>query len=413
MSDIGAPDERAHANYVIFLLREEALPILDPKTAAQEQTYEMHQPPAYYVAAAAWARLFRADLESRKGGVLLRLFGVACSLISGLGIYFGTLWALRDPRSAQAGMAATILLPMFAAVNGWINNDGLLIALCVWSLALAFRCRLLGWSPSRSFAIAALLGTALLTKTSALSLVPPLLLALLWKGGCRPRMTHMAIVFGVGFAIVLPWWLRNASIYGDLLGIGVFREQFGENPYFHRMASDPSEFARWIYDFSRILAMSFVGMFGYMHILLPMNVYFISWLAYAALVIGWVLSWRSERSLAMRANQVIVLVAIATSFLLLVRFNLEQHQPQARYLFPALSAMGIVFGSGLTRIFQKNSFQATIGLVVLLGLLNCYALSRLPGEFQQRTSANLTVSTSSEAREMKSEDPSSQITDNR
>ncbi|MEJ5169517.1 MAG: hypothetical protein WHU10_00875, partial [Fimbriimonadales bacterium] len=59
--DIGAPDERQHANYVQRLLDGGGLPVFDPKDPNLYETYQSHQPPLYYVLAAGWCRALGID----------------------------------------------------------------------------------------------------------------------------------------------------------------------------------------------------------------------------------------------------------------------------------------------------------------------------------------------------------------
>ncbi len=60
--DVGAPDERQHANYIQGLLSGEGFPVLDigrmqTDPDYRRERYENHQPPLYYIAAAAWCKV--------------------------------------------------------------------------------------------------------------------------------------------------------------------------------------------------------------------------------------------------------------------------------------------------------------------------------------------------------------------
>src|SRR5438105_9824815 len=55
--DIGAPDERQHANYIQHLLDGKGIPTFQPAARDAGDHYEDHQPPLYYVLAAGFANL--------------------------------------------------------------------------------------------------------------------------------------------------------------------------------------------------------------------------------------------------------------------------------------------------------------------------------------------------------------------
>ena len=50
--DIGAPDDRQHANYIHHLLNTNSFPVLRPDSPDLGETYQSHQPPLYYLLAA-------------------------------------------------------------------------------------------------------------------------------------------------------------------------------------------------------------------------------------------------------------------------------------------------------------------------------------------------------------------------
>ncbi len=385
-ADIGAPDERAHANYVIHLIEGQGIPVLDPKRPDAWEHYESHQPPLYYLLAAAWSKaLATGNLVSRQGGVALRMLSVIFGALAALGVYFASREAFGSRAVALAAAASVALLPMVCAVNAWVGNDAMLTALCAWTLALAFRARECGWTRNHAALLGLCIGAAVLTKTSALALVPPLVLVFAVGGRHRPSVWQVVVIAMAAAALIAPWWARNVALYGDPFALSAFREQFGGNPYFEGARDDSARLRRWASEFTEVTGMSFVGMFGYMHILLPKAAYVAAWCVYGLLLAGWPASWFSARLRDRRPEQLIALAAILTAIALYVRFNLEQHQPQARYLFPALAPIGMAFGIGLSGWFSKRTLVATWALILFLAALNVLALSLLPGEFASRT----------------------------
>lgn len=354
MIDIGAPDERQHANYVIHLLEGKGPPRLDLKSASPEEDYEFLQPPLYYAVASCWAAATGANPEDPKDGFRLRLLGCLFGIGTVFGVYFGLFWGFRNEAIAIGGTAFVGLLPMFCAVNAWINNDSLLFALCAWTLALTLRAMRAGWTWRSSVGVGALLGLSLLTKSSALALVPAVAAGLIFCGEHRPK-AWAAFAGLVAVAVIVgPWWSRNMQLYGDPLALAIFHDKFGGNPYFEAMKTDPAEFKRWIYDFTRISGMSFVGMFGYMHILLPIKLYALFWSVFGILCTGWfgaksLPEWSETRALR---SVLWILLAFALAFY--VRFNMQQHQPQMRYAFTALTPIAMIAGVGLAGCFKRR-----------------------------------------------------------
>jgi len=72
---------------------------------------------------------------------------------------------------------------------------------------------------------------------------------------------------------------------------------------------------------------------------------------------------------------------------LFMRFNIQYFQGQARYLFPAISVFGVGVAISLLNLTRAR-WQVALAIIgLILGGLNVYALMRLPGEFQKRTSS--------------------------
>src|SRR6185295_4224512 len=77
--DVGAPDERQHANYVKSLLDGKGFPVLKPGDPNLYESYQAHQPPLYYALASAWCKAFGID-PTAEGGTGLRLLNTLIGL---------------------------------------------------------------------------------------------------------------------------------------------------------------------------------------------------------------------------------------------------------------------------------------------------------------------------------------------
>ena len=184
-----APDEPAHYNYIRALAEERALPVIEegdydqeylsrltsqkfpPEFSIAPLRYEDHQPPLYYLLAVPVYLLFEGALFP------LRLLSVV------LGLFLLTVVhrLVRDlfpdrPFLALAAVVLIAFLPQHVAMTAAVNNDILAELVLATALWLAVR------PNPRPWVLGAVVGLALLTKTTAYVALPVALLALWWDG---------------------------------------------------------------------------------------------------------------------------------------------------------------------------------------------------------------------------------------
>jgi len=418
--DIGAPDERQHVNYVIHLLAGKGFPIFDPNDPNLGETYQSHQPPAFYVTAMAWSKLTGAsDLTKHDDGIKLRFLNVLMGAGTVLGVFCLAFWAFRKEEVALAAAAFAGFLPMFCALAGAISNDPMLILLCTWVLALTVKSLRDGWFWKQTLLIGLLTGLALLTKTTALALVPILLVAVILSRKFpadrstedshampSPGMVMAAAVLAL--AMVGPWWARNQNLYHDPFAIKAFNDAFKGSAQKAQIvagieAMEPggsSEMTYWKDWVGWWTSRSFFGVFGYMDIWMnergtsftgvsskgaaPNTLYRVL-LAFTALsFLGWVLSlgkddWKESRHIQ-ALNAIFFLIVL----ILFLRFNMQYFQAQARYLLPAMGPIACGFAVGLSQLTSKYRYAAAPILAAVFLGVNAYALTILPDEFKHR-----------------------------
>lgn len=278
--DIGAPDERQHANYVRHLLDGKGFPVLNPDPASPDlyESYQSHQPPVYYVIAGGVAKVGGLDLEERSGGLALRFLNGAIGAAGVAGVYFFALWGIRRRETAIAAATFAGLLPMNLALSGAISNDPLLIALGTWVLALSAMGIRDGWTTKLALLVGALMGLAFLTKTNAIALWPALAAGLYLTSKTQTSssgsLRGMGYVLLLGLPVVLaaPWWLRNQQLYGDPLAMKAFTAAFVGSAQASDFIKELGAFGYWtgINDFGLGVGWwtlrSFFGVFGYMDV---------------------------------------------------------------------------------------------------------------------------------------------------
>ncbi len=445
------PDEPGHAKYVFFLAREARLPVQCSAPCVSDVPGEGHQPPlAYALAATAllWLpqeqRTF--DLPGNlkfvwlggnetnavahgsreywpwKGAVLAwhlaRLVNVGLGAVTVVVTYF----AGRRMFGAQVGLAAAAVIalnPQFLFTSGLVTNDTLLTLLCAGLLVLLVHT---GSKPIvQALAIGAVLGLALITKQSALVLVP---IAGLWclgagteRAGVRsqesgvrsqnrerpndrtaerpnqefkaenqeprtteprarnqpglrqwlvPVITRGVCVFGMALLISGWWYLRNWRLYGDPLGLAVFQAEFVTQAF------EANRLDAWL---SGIVTLhnSFWARFGWMNVPAPSWVIgcalVLELLAVAGIVRG-LLAWRAVPAtqptnmpwyLPLVQWWPLILLPVLT-FAWLVSFALTAGLVawQGRLLFPALPAVAIILGYGLVRLREPRSQESGV-----------------------------------------------------
>jgi 4-amino-4-deoxy-L-arabinose transferase-like glycosyltransferase len=396
--DIGAPDERQHANYVARLLRGEGFAVLDPKDPNLYENYQAHQPPLYYVVAAGWSLVTGTDPQNRETGPRLRWL----SLLMGLGTLAGLWWLVRwgtgSDLAAHAG-AAVGLMPMFVALHGAVSNDPLLFLLMTWSCALMVRTAKLGLGAKEGLVLGVLMGLAMLTKTTAVALLPLALLAAILGG--RSSWGGLAIGVGLSLLLVGGWWVRNMGVYGDPLALKAFQESFTGSA---QASMFIQEFGAWGYWTQWVMwwtGRSLVGAFGYMDIYLfeglgqaRFNQIYLAILFVLAIpfVAGWIGLLGAKRDEDEEAADQpwtgfgwLMAGLVGVVFLLFVQFNRTYFQGQARYLYPAVGAFAAAMGAGMIRLTENRSPSLGWGVLAgVLALLNVAALSGLGEAFARR-----------------------------
>lgn len=388
-ADIGAPDERQHANYVQRLLDGRGFGKLDPSDSALYENYQNHQPPAYYLVAAGFCKLIGAQNLSSPEGAKLRFLNVLIGGTTVAGVYFLCIWSIGRQDLALASASFAALLPMNVALSGAISNDPMLFSLSTWTLALLARGIGQSWTWRIVIAIGAFAGLAVLTKSTAVALLPAIAAAYFASRRSdslvRPA-TAISVMMAICLSLALPWWARNVSLYGDPLAISAFNEAFVGSPPASAFIEELGAYAYWTQWVGWWTLRSLVGVFGYMDIFLPNAIYVVALVAVFGFWANGTLALNREDSASARRSlwpSWCFLFAVA---LLFVRFNLQFFQGQARYLFPAIAPWAILYGMGATRS-KKFGRPIAISMTAFLALVSIYAGMRLRPEFEIRISS--------------------------
>ncbi|MDH4389644.1 MAG: hypothetical protein QE269_13055 [Fimbriimonas sp.] len=416
--DIGAPDERQHANYIGFLLRERKLPVFDPKSPTLYEDYQSHQPPLFYAVAETVAKVTgQTEVEAQSFGRTIRLLNCLIGAVGVAGVFFAGLWGTKRNEIAVIAASLAALLPTSVMLNAAISNDPLLVALLSWTIAWSVRgIQLERGSNSLLYDFlvpAILVGLALCCKSSALVGYIVFLGSTVASGASFKRWIESKGVTGRSILpIVIPialfplllvsWlWVRNISLYGDPLAQSAFKEAFvgsaQKSAILGAIEAGPSagspEVQYWINWIGYWTARSFIGVFGYMDIWFNAtgkansnsdpNILYKAIILFNFLGLGGGVLWLRNNWQENKRLGAITLGLIGLTVALFVMFNNTYFQAQARYLFPALSAFATLMAIGWVQIFRK--WQIALALVVIIfGGFTVHAGTQLPGEFAKR-----------------------------
>jgi 4-amino-4-deoxy-L-arabinose transferase-like glycosyltransferase len=394
--DYGAPDERQHANYVQSLMDGKGFPVFKPGAPDAGEHYEDHQPPLFYILDAAWCRLIGSSDLTLPTGNRCRMLNAFLGAATVVGVFCLALWGLGRTDVGLAAAAFAAFLPMMASLNGALSNDPLLFCLCTWTLAILARQMRSGWNWRPTLAVGLLTGLAMLTKTTAVALLPAIALAAIFPIQTKPKLSLPALAFLVAFVVVLPWWIRNQALYGDPLALDAFNKAFVGSPRSQAYIDALGAQAFWVKMFGLWSMRSFFGVFGYMDIFLnststpymgpkdPNTLYLCLFFPTLILtIIGILTAFRSNNK-SERPVHILNLAFFIIVSLLYIRFNLIYFQAQSRYLFPAIGPIAVAIGYGLCELVRKPLWIASAGIAIILGAVNVYALGRLPGDFALR-----------------------------
>jgi hypothetical protein len=326
-------------------------------------SYEAMQPPLYYLLAEpAWW------LGARFGGTFgaihaARLFSAlvaAClaPLVYLLGLVIRP-GAQRMPLLA-AGFAA--LLPGYVLNTTQITNDGLAAVLGAALTVVAVKGARDGWSRSLAALCGLLLGLAVLTKLTAVGLLPLVAAAFLWPGARPLRMRLMAgaIAASVAALLVAPWLAFNLHAYGQPLPSQATRTLLGS------MFAPPAATANYVIGSAR-------NAFGQFVTGEPLNVVPLSrplhWLEGALAVLAAAGLLLSRRRLRL---EYLLILGVASDFIwvLMTPFlsGVGGLMP-GRYLYPAAAAVFVLVAAGceaLPSLVARTSATIASGVAMLV-----------------------------------------------
>ncbi len=391
-----AHDETGHFAYVNHLVLQGGLP--DAMAESKVFLDQSHQPPLYYVAAAAltfWAdrsdnltpqlNIFAFDGTNRQGArLLLRERGeafpwrgtiLALHLARLVSVALSGLMIWLIARSARALFAAqpsaALLATAIAAFNpqvlfmaGMVNND---IMVSLTGAALAYLLITLSVAPPvpraawRMIAIGMALGLSLLSKNSALIFAPFTAAALLYIGWQQRWSWRQFLRNGLLVAIPLivlaaPWYASNYLNYGQII---VNRDP--AEPITQAPAGLIGEGLLvsirdgWLPQMFVNAFRTFWGKFGWGNVQMPDAAYTAILALCVAGLAGCVAGARHSSEQTRRG--LLLMAGLGLAMMVLPGYRAIFYQNPdllpGRYLMPALTAYAALLGFGLAHGFER------------------------------------------------------------
>ncbi len=329
---------------------------------------------------------------------------------------FGTLMAyfvfrtselLFKSKAKYLFTALTVFLPMNIFIHSYVNNDSMALMATAWIIFVCASSIKNGWTKKLCVSYACATSICILSYYNAYGIILCSMIFFFvtvmagYTGDKKARYFSERVVLIVIIVVALAawWFIRNAILYdGDFLGMrtsSISAELYAADGFKPSQVVTLSDqgynvfsllgFDGWEQgDWAKMVAMSFIGVFGPMNIFMPGILYKIYIIVFFAGFVGCVLSLKKLFAFRVSVNgkkalnktavfNWCMLLHIIITFALLVYYNLYKDiQPQGRYLLPALVPFMYFVTIGIERIFDliiRNEKVKTILYYVGTALL--------------------------------------------
>lgn len=236
-----------HVEYIAWLLEHGRLPLAS-------DGWQGFQAPGFYLLAAGLFRVFSLFMSDSTALQLLRIIPLLCGLAQIEIVYRGLRAVFREQDGLVSVCTCMIgFLPVSIYMSQYLSNEplaALLGSLLILRLTLVLgeaqrigRTRELVW-------MGAILGAAILTKVSALLLVPAALVCIIWAGlrneFSRQRIGGQLAVFAASTLLICGWYfIRNWISLGQPIVLASADVQWWQAPGFRDLGQ--------VFRFGRVL----------------------------------------------------------------------------------------------------------------------------------------------------------------
>lgn len=362
---------------------------------------------SYMIAAA----FMKAVSFFTRDGMALLIAARMVSVLFGTGtVYFLIKLGNRifGKRSKWLFVALAAMLPEAVFITSYVNNDSMAIFSTVFIVYMWIRGIDTKWNLKTCIGLGAAMSVCVLSYYDAYgfllcSAVLFTVTSLLCQGDKKEYgLWFKKAAFMMMIVIVLTgwWFIRNALIYdGDILGIATndaYANQYAQPEYKPSLNQTPFKQGMSVFDlvasnWTLIVFRSFVGVFGYMNVLMSTKVYIFYFAVFVLGLIGCCMQmkklfsiresgqWRAEGFF----HWMLLLALLISNGLNIYHSYMVDYQPQGRYSLPMLiplmyfTTSGIGYLIGKLPIDQKKQRIIVNVLAFIIVAIAIYAFVRV------------------------------------
>lgn len=289
-----------------------------------------------------------------------------------------------------------IFLPQMIFLGSYINNDSLAllsigIIVYAWILGLERK-----WDIKSCILLAVGIGICALSYYNAYgyilcSIFIYLITAIKDKKPIKEILLKGLIIFAIAFAIAGWWFIRNFIIYdGDFLGMSTsneYAEMYAMDAYKPSKIQNPVNRGVSLYqmlvreNWIRTTILSFIGLFGYMSIIMNRLIYWVYLALFIAGGIGTLILFKDfifnkekkdEKSIIF--NVIFIICMVIPWGLSIYYSYFSDFEPQGRYIMPMIIPFMYFAVKGIERIF-KMVLRKEILQKIVVTLINTVLLA--------------------------------------
>jgi hypothetical protein len=214
-------DADAHLYYVEYILNNRSIPLAN-------EGWQTHQPPLFYLVSALVMSLSRMFFAESRALYSLKLIPFLCGVGQICLAYFAARMVFPNSKAKQSlSVVITALIPMNIYISSYLSNETLsafLISLAIFITILILNSNY--HSPKLYCVLGLVIGLAILTKITALTVLPVVFLVLLYKLFSEEKCSITRLGKGLGLMflviIVVAGWFyaRNWMHFGKIFVTG-------------------------------------------------------------------------------------------------------------------------------------------------------------------------------------------------
>lgn len=296
-------------------------------------------------------------------------------------------------------VAIFALIPQYAFINSYVNLDSFTVFILVLIMYLLLKGEKEQWALKNLIFLGIATGLALLSYLNGYVIVPAAIVYLFLSiKNKKVFLKNILIIASVALIVAGPFFLRNAILYQDLLGMDTnaklseelaieeLKPSNRQTPYAQGMTLSEMLLDKgWLVNSFN----SFFASFGYFSIWLSLKHYYMIATFVLTSLIGVLLGgyFAIKRNIKGGITELLnkyrfiimqLLVIGLTIFLSIYYSYFSDFQPQGRYLYPAYFSIIYLVVLGIRNIVNKEYRNIVFLLIVIyVAYLNLYSLYKL------------------------------------